>query len=304
MTPPGSYRTWPALRVTRARPGRMRAYSLRGRPARIRFSTDAACLDPSDRIVSSYGRSTSGLSDCAVLYTAARAMSVVYPTHGSAVRGGCGQGDRRAAYGCIPRAGACRRGLEHVTLPAGRVTGTAERWIGSFSRRNLASLPRRRRQAGQTYHELAALSEAGTASLDGSPVQLDEVLHERQANAQSSRGAIEGRIRLHEQVEDQGHILRGDAYPVVLHPDHDQAGAAGVRVDSQPDLSAARRKLRRVVEQVAEDLLQPDHVGLQVDAPGGQRERQDLSALVDVVLARFDGPVHDRQEVDRLLPEL
>ena len=50
--PPGSYSACPAFNVTRVRSGSIRAYSARGRRARMRLPTDAGFFAPSDRVPS------------------------------------------------------------------------------------------------------------------------------------------------------------------------------------------------------------------------------------------------------------
>ena len=59
-------------------------------------------------------------------------------------------------------------------------------------------------ERGQTDHELAASTNAKTVGLHASPVELDQMPHERQPDPQSARRSSGRGIRLHEQVEHPG----------------------------------------------------------------------------------------------------
>ena len=96
-------------------------------------------------------------------------------------------------------------------------------------------------------------------------------------------------------------MVRRDSHAGVPDSNHHGVWRGGPTFDGEPDLPALCRELRGVVEQVAEDLLQPEDVAFQVDRLGRKGEGEGLAACLEVVLARLDDPLDDRQEVDRLL---
>src|SRR5207247_546471 len=74
-------------------------------------------------------------------------------------------------------------------------------------------------------------------------VQLDEVAHEREADAEPATRALERAVALHEQVEHAGQQLGPDPCAAVAHAEH---RALSLRLDAQHDFAARRRVLDRV----------------------------------------------------------
>src|SRR5690606_14593008 len=91
--------------------------------------------------------------------------------------------------------------------------------------------------------------------------ELGEALDDRQAEAGSLLGALDGDRSLPEGGERDRDFLRRDAGAVVL--DRDVLPAAGRPADADPDLAAARRELHRVRQQIEGDLADGAFVGEQ-----------------------------------------
>ena len=72
-------------------------------------------------------------------------------------------------------------------------------------------------------------------------MQLDEPLHERKPDAEAARF----RIARHEQIEDPGGDVGGDARSFVGDPQH---GFAALRLHADRDRLAGRGELQGVVE--------------------------------------------------------
>src|SRR5207248_6635473 len=98
----------------------------------------------------------------------------------------------------------------------------------------------------QPYGELAALAGAVALRLDGAPVQLDQAARDGKPDAESAVGVGAG-SDLREALEQPRPDVRRDAHAVVAHADGD---ARRLEARKKPDHAAARRVLRRVVEQV------------------------------------------------------
>ena len=104
-----------------------------------------------------------------------------------------------------------------------------------------------------------SLIEARARSLDGTAVQLDEVLGDRQAEAQPPRRSRRRRIGLTEAIEHVGQEFRCDALARVVHGNLHRS-----RLPRCLHLDAAARsgELDGVVQDVPEDLLHAPPVGL------------------------------------------
>ena len=118
---------------------------------------------------------------------------------------------------------------------------------------------------------------------DAPAVHLDELLDHGQPDAQPPLGPGRRTVPLGEQVEDAREQVGPDADARVGHPDDRVARLPrGLHLDPAARLGV----LGRVVEQVDQDLLEPDRVGLELDRLGGEREAKLVPALVD---QRADG---------------
>src|SRR4051812_14502231 len=108
-------------------------------------------------------------------------------------------------------------------------------------------------EAREEDPERRAASGTGALRLDAPLVQLDQALHQREAQTEAALTAIERALSLNEKIEHARQQLRVDALAVVLHLDHSLAFAGG-----RDDLDAPTfgRVLGRIVEQVPDDLRQ------------------------------------------------
>src|SRR5450432_2940411 len=104
---------------------------------------------------------------------------------------------------------------------------------------------------GQPDDERGPQAEASALHLGGAAVQLDEALHDGEAEAETAVDARDGAIRLAKAVEDVRDELGRDPLPGVAHGDLDGRCHPG-----QPDLdpSVPRGELHRVREDVPYDL--------------------------------------------------
>src|SRR6266403_50087 len=162
---------------------------------------------------------------------------------------------------------------------------------------------RRRQRIARVRHrqaddELAPFPKAGAARLHPTPVQLDEALHEREADAHSTRSTVERAGCLNEQVEDPRQHLRADPHAGILHPEHRLAGS---RLDAHLDPSARVGVLHGIGEKIRDDLLQAQQVAAHHHRSFAQRV-DDLHALdLRGPLEPLDRPVHHGTEVDAFL---
>src|SRR5690606_9249974 len=101
-----------------------------------------------------------------------------------------------------------------------------------------------------------------TARADVAAVQLDQVAHERQTDAEPAlRSAQRARV-LDEEVEDSPQHVGLDAEAVV---DYFHGYVLALLLDRKRDRSALFGVLSRVGEQVLEDLREPDRIALHPD---------------------------------------
>ena len=70
------------------------------------------------------------------------------------------------------------------------------------------------------------------------------------------------------------------------------------------NLSAGRRELRGVVQEIGEDLRQPRAIGVQMHGTLGQRDVELMAGRIDRRPAGFDCVVEDRSEIHVLVAEL
>ena len=154
---------------------------------------------------------------------------------------------------------------------------------------------------GQADGELAPLAGALARGRDAPAVHLDELLDERQADPEPALGAGQRAVPLGEEVEDAGQQLGRDADARVPDLDDDvRPLAAGRERDAAPGVGV----LGGVGQEVDEDLLEPDRVGLEPQGPRGERDGQLVLPLLDERADGLDGTADDRREVERLLAEL
>ena len=148
----------------------------------------------------------------------------------------------------------------------------------------------------QSDDEGRAFPFAGTLRVDAAPVQLDQVLDERQPQAEAAVRPRARAIRLRETLEDEGKHVGSDARSCVADDYLD------VRVDAlQVNLnsSALRGELHGVHQEVPYDLLKAARV-----SRDGRRSRVE-HALQSNGLGlgrgpdRIKGSLDDGREIDR-----
>src|SRR5690606_9884416 len=93
--------------------------------------------------------------------------------------------------------------------------------------------------------------------LDSASMHPGELLRQRKADAETALGDLARRIRLREHREDMVDLLRRDTDARIGHAYHRIVAFAGERYIDSP---ARRRVLRSVIDQICDDLRQPDDV--------------------------------------------
>src|SRR5438876_7523116 len=119
------------------------------------------------------------------------------------------------------------------------------------------SFRRCHRHHGQTNNELAALARACTSRLDSSKVQKHEFLNDCQPNAESPVQLGGRPVTLFEKLKDARKHVRVDAIAIISNSQH---RIISIRLDANDNLSAGRRELGRIEDEILDDLLNPSHV--------------------------------------------
>ena len=99
------------------------------------------------------------------------------------------------------------------------------RRLRACGRRGAGCARRSRQLRRQTHVNSVPCPRPSLCASTRAAVQLDQVLDQRQADAQAALRAVERLVGLREQVEDVRQQRRRDADAVVLHRDHDLAFA-------------------------------------------------------------------------------
>ena len=126
------------------------------------------------------------------------------------------------------------------------------------------------RRRGEPDGEFRAAARPLAVDPDGPAVQRHEPLDQGQADPQAAAATVERGVGLGEEVEDAGEEIGGDPRAVVADADHRLGPLAG---HGELDVAAGVGELRRVVEQVHQDLVDADGVRLQPDRPLGRGRR-------------------------------
>jgi hypothetical protein len=105
---------------------------------------------------------------------------------------------------------------------------------------------------GQADDELGARARAIAAGRDAAPVQLDQGLHQGEAESEPARAFLPVAWALPEPVEHSRQQLGGDPPAVVPHPQDD---LPGFRPRGQPDVPARVGELGRVSQEVGQRWL-------------------------------------------------
>ncbi len=154
----------------------------------------------------------------------------------------------------------------------------------------------RRLQARQVDAELGTLADTGTVRLDMAVVQLDQALHQRQADAEAALVAIERAFALLEQVEHTRQQIGLDAHPVVAHGEHRRA-----LLDRDRDVNAAALGgvLVGVAEQVVDHLLHARAVAVDPHRADGHGLRQRVAACGQCRAVHVDALRDHRGQLER-----
>src|SRR5688500_10776750 len=117
-----------------------------------------------------------------------------------------------------------------------------------------------RANAGEADDERRAATFALAGCFDRTAMQLDEVPHEREPQAQAAVGARQRAVLLTEAIEHVGHELGTNADAGIGDAD---PCSGFVHAKANVHAAATRSKLRSVAHEIPNDLLQP--VGIAVD---------------------------------------
>ncbi len=150
---------------------------------------------------------------------------------------------------------------------------------------------------GQPHRERRPAAEPLAVHADRAVVGIDDLLDDRQPQAQAAAVAVARGVALREPVEHVGQEIRRDALPRVA----DTNAQAGVVLRQRDhDATARRRELDRVAQQVPDHLLQARGVraNLAELASGIELELDPL--LLERRLHRIGGGTHLRQRLDPL----
>ena len=143
----------------------------------------------------------------------------------------------------------------------------------------------------QTDDKLTAWSGGIAAGLDAAVVHLNQLPHQREANAKTALRPCFRPIHLRKHLEDPGQHVARNADAVVTHADN---RITSLPFRREPNVPPAFRVLRRVVQQVHKDLPESNGVGVQMDRMWRQADRKFVSALLDQGAAGFQSTFSTR----------
>src|SRR6185437_12040258 len=154
---------------------------------------------------------------------------------------------------------------------------------------------------GQSYDELASVTQAGTARLDAPTMQLQHAAHEGQADPESPARTRQRAVDLREQIEDPLELLRCQADTVVTHA---QDGLVILLRDLQCNVAAVLSVFGGVLDEVRDDLFQPNRIAVDPHGSIGQGEYQIVMVLSDATSARLGRMARDVSQIQRFALEL
>src|SRR6185312_7885494 len=114
-----------------------------------------------------------------------------------------------------------------------------------------------RRDRREMDHEFGSLAAAPAARLDTTAVQVDEPLGEGESDPESGIGPLVRSVELGEGLEDVIEHFRRNAHAIITNAHHRVLVCGAQRY---LDLAAWRRVLHGIVEDVRNDLSEPDAV--------------------------------------------
>src|ERR1044072_2707349 len=113
------------------------------------------------------------------------------------------------------------------------------------------------------HNKLATLFLARTTDLDRSAMHLNQTLHKRQTNTQSTLRSVGAAIYLHEHIEDAVELIR--RYTSAVIANRYRHYVVAISPGTQRDRTVSSSVFATVIEQVPKHLGQPRLVGVQVD---------------------------------------
>ena len=131
-------------------------------------------------------------------------------------------------------------------------------------------------------------------------MHLKQALHQGQPNSQSSPRLFQCPICLGEQVKDARKHVRGNAQAVITHADD---GLCSLLLGRKPDVPPVRRVLGSVIQEIGDDLGQPNRIRLQPHRLRRQGFDQLVFAGPDKRVAILHGTLDDLGQLDRCLDQ-
>src|SRR5262249_1534471 len=134
--------------------------------------------------------------------------------------------------------------------------------------------------------ESAAFSEAATLRADRVAMHLNELLDQREPNAETPARAMGMAVDLGEELEDLRQRFPGYSDVIVRDRNHGYPLIAPRRYD---DSAAVRRIFGCVVQKVGDDLRHAREVGVEPYRPALQLDFEIVPAARDQWVAGFNG---------------
>src|SRR6185295_14277258 len=106
---------------------------------------------------------------------------------------------------------------------------------------------------------------------DAAPMQANQSLNQREPHSEAPLTAIDLAVHLRKQLEDSVDILGKNTDPGITHAQH---GFAATPRELQRNAATGLGVLRRVVQQIRQDLSETGEVPLYPEALAGQIHRQ------------------------------
>ena len=146
----------------------------------------------------------------------------------------------------------------------------------------------------QRHRERGASAGAVTLGLHGAAVELDQVVHDRETEAESGLTPAAARIGLAEAVEDVGEQIGVDAETGVAHR---EACVVAHPLEAHRDVAPRRRELHGVADEIRHHLAEPKRIAAHCR---GIRCDGELHALLGGGAGeRLGGVLDNRAEGDR-----
>ena len=125
--------------------------------------------------------------------------------------------------------------------------------------------------------------------------------YDAEPQPQSTALPTERAVGLREHLEDPSQFLLGNADSVVADAQH---GFVSLLFERERDLPGRFGVLGGILQQVADHLVQPARITVDEYWPAGKRERERMPMVLDERPDRFDGLLHDVDEIEWLACDL